>query len=242
MKIAVVTSVYGDYDAMTKPVFQRVRPGVEVEFVCVTDVWHSFPHKTWRYVTEPRGWLSPMMAAKVAKARPDFYTDADIMIWADGCIDITHNDFVEWMIDCLGTAQLATTECTCAPEEILDEARSSKAIPKYAMLPTVEQAEHYISLGYPPDWGSWFGGLIVWRRGLVQREIGNSWLAEMQRWGFQDQISLPYVLWRYRVRPANVAIPQYRFAYRGHKIQRCPVHLEPIGDGRVCIACDGGVF
>jgi hypothetical protein len=25
-------------------------------------------------------------------------------------------------------------------------------------------------------------------------------------------------------------------------VQRCPVHREPVGGGRVCIACDGGVF
>lgn len=25
-------------------------------------------------------------------------------------------------------------------------------------------------------------------------------------------------------------------------IERCPVHEEPVGDGRHCIACDGGVF
>jgi hypothetical protein len=25
-------------------------------------------------------------------------------------------------------------------------------------------------------------------------------------------------------------------------VPRCPVHQEPAGGGRVCIACDGGVF
>jgi hypothetical protein len=25
-------------------------------------------------------------------------------------------------------------------------------------------------------------------------------------------------------------------------VERCPVHGEPVGGGRACIACDGGVF
>lgn len=25
-------------------------------------------------------------------------------------------------------------------------------------------------------------------------------------------------------------------------VERCPDHLEPVGGGRSCIACDGGVF
>ena len=244
MKVAIITSIYGNYDKLTIPAYQNVPSGIEVEFVLVTDpiTWQWNPDGPWRIVVEPRGWLSPMMAAKVAKARPDLYTDAEIMIWVDGCLDITHSDFITWMLKNLGDNVLASTECTCSDDEILDEANSSKAIPKYAMLPTIEQANHYISLGYPPNWGSWFGGLIAWRNCTVQKSIGSRWLTEMMRWGFQDQISLPYVLWRHGIRPANVPIPGQRFFYRGHKIQRCPVHLEPIGDGRTCTGCDGGVF
>lgn len=37
-------------------------------------------------------------------------------------------------------------------------------------------------------------------------------------------------------------IPVKRRANPLVTVERCPQHQEPIGDGRSCIACDGGVF
>jgi hypothetical protein len=36
------------------------------------------------------------------------------------------------------------------------------------------------------------------------RRLNEAWLAECLRWTYQDQLSLPYLLWRHNVRPALI--------------------------------------
>jgi hypothetical protein len=38
--------------------------------------------------------------------------------------------------------------------------------------------------------------------------LGDTWLEEMVRWTIQDQVSLPYLLWRERIRPGSFGLDQ----------------------------------
>lgn len=214
MKVAVVTSAYGEYDEPSVPVEQTI----PVEYVLVTDRDHLAP-LPWRTVFEPRPQLHPRLAAKVAKCRPDLYTDADVIIWMDASMEITSPEFAMWCVETLAEAPLAQIP---HPERqcILPEASVSSVMGKYAGLPVLAQAESYIAAGHPRDWGLWATGLIVYNAGTWIRPFGDSWLREQVRWSYQDQLSQAPLLRIARMRPTGLPGRLWghdKFAIRRHR-------------------------
>ncbi len=73
-----------------------------------------------------------------------------------------------------------------------------------------EQIAHYKAQGFPETFGNWWTGLIV-RRGTnpayyqgMDPAFGDAWMGEMTRWVYHDQISLPYLLWKWGIRPVDL--------------------------------------
>jgi hypothetical protein len=201
MTVAIVSSVYGGYDLPVAPVPQDTA----CDFVLVTD--RQVDCWPWKVVVEPRPDLHPRLAAKVAKCRPDAYTDADMTIWVDGHLRITHPAFVRWAAGALdGGAQVAQLRHP-QRSRIADEAALSARLPKYRGLPVAEQAASYLAAGYPDGWGMWATGLIVRRTVGATVRFGDAWLAEQVRWTVQDQISEPPLLYWHGLEMATLPGP-----------------------------------
>lgn len=188
MRIAVVTSIMGGYDQPVAPVTQDV----ECDWICVTD--REVDCWPWKTVVEPRPHLPPRLAAKVAKCRPDVYTDAAVTVWVDGHIRITHPGFVSWAVGSLGRANLAQLRHP-QRQRLTDEDVLSATLPKYAGQPLHAQTASYLARGYPDDWGLWAAGLIVRRTSPAVAAFGDAWLGEQVRWTLQDQLSEPPLLY-----------------------------------------------
>lgn len=196
--VAVVTSCYGDYDQLLPPPGQTV----ECEWVAVVDRRHA-DLDGWRQVVEPRDHLHPRMAAKVAKCRPDYYSAASVLIWLDAGALITSPEFVAMCLDALAGSDIAQW---VHPDrvDIYDEAIVSATMAKYRGQPVVEQAEHYIATArYFRHSGLWATGCMAYTRWACQ-ETGAPWLAQQNRWTYQDQISWPVV-----VRDQNVRVTRF---------------------------------
>lgn len=211
MSIAVVSSVYGGYDIPVSP----VRQDVECDWILVSD--RDYDCHPWKVVVEPRPQLHPRLAAKVAKCRPDLYTDADITIWVDASFAITSPGFVSWCVEQLGDGEVAQIPHP-QRRHITDEARVSATLPKYGGLPVVEQAASYVAQGYPDGWGLWATGLIVYRG---KSRFGDAWLTEQMRFTYQDQLSEAPVLHRMGIRPVDmnpaVLFGHPHFGLRAHR-------------------------
>jgi hypothetical protein len=198
-KIAVVSSMYGDYDEISAPPKQTVN----CEWVLVTDRPRSVP-EPWRVVVEPRPLIAPWLAAKIAKCSPQLYADADIYIWIDSNVEILSPLFVAWCISSLGDEDLCQHR-NFDWKSIHDEVKVSLTLDKYAGVPIREQAAHYISQGMPHDIGSWWGGLIIKTKDCP--DFGTPWLAEMVRWSCsQDQISHQYIMHTMGLHPVQLDI------------------------------------
>jgi hypothetical protein len=143
--------------------------------------------------------IHPRMLAKEPKLRPWDYTLADgPWIWIDGAFEITSPTFVEEALEASqghAISQWAHPWRDC----VYGEAVASKPLPKYADVPVMEQALHYHKIGHPVRWGLWAAGLIVYREPLDY--LADLWWAELNRWGFQDQISQPVALRHAGLRP-----------------------------------------
>jgi TOD1/MUCI70, glycosyltransferase-like domain len=196
MSVALVTSIYGDYDELVDPPKQI---GVD-EYVAIVD--REYPSSSlWRQVIEPRPHMHPRLAAKVAKCLPWRYTDADVSVWVDGGARLKHEGVAEWAAEFAPFAQFEHPE----RDDVTAEAEVSAGIEKYQHQPVLAQVAHYREQGMPQGFGLWATGMIVRERPSQARgrqvSFGRDWLTEQMVWSYQDQLSEPYLFWRAHFKP-----------------------------------------
>jgi hypothetical protein len=187
--LAAVCAIYGEYD-LIPPV-----PDGFDDCVLVTDR----PVRTgWRNVVEGSG-LPPRLAAKRPKARPDLYTDCQVSVWLDGTAHVRDHRFAELALRLVEEHELVVWD---HPEDrrcLLEEAQHCFDWPKYRDTPLREQAGFYLAQGMPLGFGLWALGSIARRHTERMAAFGDAWLAEMEAWTIQDQVSLPYLIWRHGI-------------------------------------------
>ena len=94
-------------------------------------------------------------------------------------------------------------------------------MPKYAGMSLRAQVDAYLTEGMPDNM-LWAGGVIARRHDddgvMVHPNIllGLKWYHECRRWSPQDQISLPYVLWKLGIEPAIIPGNIYETPYMKH--------------------------
>jgi hypothetical protein len=190
MRIALVTACYGAYDP--------VRPlpadhGFD-DAVLVTDD-RSLVAEGWRVHLESSE-ESPRLAAKRPKMMPWLYTDCDAAVWLDASFEIIGVGFRDWT-----EAHLLQNDFVvwAHPEGricIRQEADVCWEFPKYKDQPIREQVGSYLRDGFPGFWGLFAAGTVGYRFTDEAKRFGSLWHAENVKWSIQDQISLPYLLWR----------------------------------------------
>jgi hypothetical protein len=196
--IAAVCAIYGGYD-LIPPV-----PDGFDDCVLVTD----HPVRTgWRNIVEPSG-LHPRLAAKRPRVRPDLYTDCEASVWMDGTAHLQDDRFAALSRRKLQEYELVVWD---HPEDrncFLQEAEHCFDWPKYRDGPLLEQADHYRRQGMPLEFGLWATGCIARHHTERMRVFGDAWLAEMERWTIQDQVSLPYLVWKQSIRIGTFGLDQ----------------------------------
>jgi hypothetical protein len=183
--LGLVSSCYGAYDTLACP------PSAVDDAVMVTDSQHT--PAGWRRVFERRPWVPPRLAAKHAKARPDRYTDADVIVWADANLTIT-GEIVAWAGE-PGPGTLVAYRHPWLTDVTAEAQWAVQHEPaKYQGMALAAQAEHYAdrTVWPEPDAHVWSGLLAA--HADTWSWFGDAWLAEMVRWGTEDQVSLPPVL------------------------------------------------
>lgn len=185
MTVAIISAIFGGYDVIKTPVEQSV----DCTFTMVTDRKMDVP--AWNVVAEAKSDMHPRLAAKLPKLRPwDYAPEADAWIWIDGAFQVVSETFAEEAV----ASAVADVSMWAHPwrDCLYQEAKASAEIPKYQTTPVLPQADHYRRMGFPGGAGLWATGLIVYRRRTDA--LADRWWSEMDRWGYQDQISLPVAL------------------------------------------------
>lgn len=187
--VAIITAVFDGYDTL-KPALPQ--EDVSVEWICVTDDASLRGGALgWTMVYEPRPGVHPNRAAKRPKFLPWEYTDAPASVWLDASLRIVSPHLAQEMIAYADPiAQYVHPWRDC----VYTEADASIGIPKYDGEPIAAQADHYKQAGHPPEWGLWATTAIARQHTAEIRKFGERWLAEVEAWSFQDQVSHPYVL------------------------------------------------
>lgn len=194
----IVTGIFGDIDVPKDP----WRQDHDVRWVFVTDREDWTPPHYDQVIYEPPDGRHPRLQAKDPKLEPWRYApDDDTWIWIDGSMQVISNTFVREAVaaaEGAKIAQWAHPDRVC----IYPEAELSATLPKYADTPVLEQAEYYADCGHPKDWGLWATGLIVYNEPVPQ--LSQLWSTQMTMWGYQDQISEPFVLRIAGMRPRDL--------------------------------------
>jgi hypothetical protein len=90
---------------------------------------------------------------------------------------------------------------------------------KYQQMPVLEQVEHYRRLGFT-DRRLYACGILARDNASNRlRRLPRDWMGEDIRWTYQDQLSLPFLLCKHRVRPATIPFnlwPNHLFSFEGH--------------------------
>lgn len=201
MRVALVSACYGAYDPI------RALPeghGFD-DAVFVTDS-KDVATEGWRVVVEPSE-EAPRLAAKRPKMMPWLYTDCDAAVWLDASFEVVDSGFSKWVRPLLEANDFIVWTHPEGRFGIEQEAPVCWDWPKYAGYDMRGQLAAYMADGMPERWGLFACGTVGWRFTEEAQRLGELWLEENRRWSIQDQVSLPYLLWRegkrFGVWPAN---------------------------------------
>ena len=187
--VTILSACYGKYDTVKAPVPQK---NLDVDWVLVTDE-PDIVAPGWRVIVERRPHLHPNVAAKIPKFRPDLYCDTKFSIWADASA-IIQPSFAARIVSKIKPATWAMFPHPNR-DNITDEVTASRGLPKYDDLDLEGQVQFYLNQGHINNYGLWATGIIGRDRTALERDIhfGNEWLMQVNRFGFQDQLSFPFL-------------------------------------------------
>lgn len=190
--VAIVTAVTGSIDNI---------PGTDLANRIIYDETH-------RPLLYPRRDLNQRLRSKYFKMcthwlHPKFSS----YIWADGTFTIKAG-IVEWLIAKLGDADCAFFKhphrSTIKQESdfVLDKIKHGDAYLKirYGNESMAEQVDAYVADGFPLNLTALLaGGLFIRRNSEKVNAAFDHWFVENVKWTIQDQLSLPYILWKHNL-------------------------------------------
>ena len=181
-KVVIISANYGGYDAAKNTEID----GVKRNFINE----EKLPLN-----------LSPMIAAKFVKLNPFFFGEHEYYIWIDGSYEVVKDGFVEKMIESLGDKEVAFLEHKniWGRTNIYDEAEFCKDIPKYKGQDMAKQVNLYWEAGLPQAHKLYAGGLYICRRSPNTEKMFQIWWEQNLLMTYQDQLSLPYAIWKSNV-------------------------------------------
>jgi len=188
--LGVITAIFGGHD----PLRPLPTPHGFDEAVCVTDNPH-LAADGWRVVVEPKSGR-PRLAAKKAKMLPWQYLMSSSSVWIDGSVQIHDNRFSVFVREHLAAHDLVVWDHPEPRDCLYQEADYCQDWPKYADQPLRQQTAHYLEQGMPEHFGLYAAGCVGMRHTQAVKDFGWAWYDEQHRWSIQDQVSLPFLLWK----------------------------------------------
>lgn len=190
--IVVYTAVVGDNEY---PTTHQMHP--DVDYIYFTN-GQSKPPDGWQvHLLKDLNHRDNRRVAKLPKCAPFLFDDLQkykYAIWIDGDMEILKADFPFELLSYLESGLLLSPHFDgrhCA----YGEATIRPA--KYHNEPMDEQVAYYEADGFPLNFGLYEAGVLAWDMTNTQaRELAFMWCLQNYLFSYQDQISLPYCLWK----------------------------------------------
>lgn len=208
-KLVIYTAAFGDHD---QPIDLSGLSGV-ADVCCFTDnaaLVERLP-SVRVFVRRPLFRSSRMDAKWYKMSARHLFPEHEWSIYLDASIRVKDPHqmvhAVRAALDQKGSEGLAFFSHPEGQRSLEDEALFSMTFPKYAGEPCLEQVGHYRHAGMnaaDSDYRLYAGGVIGRMHWEATERFEKAWFDECLHWSVQDQLSLPYVLWRQRRVPGII--------------------------------------
>lgn len=195
-KIVIYTAITGEYDDLNEPSF--VDDGLT--YVCFTNN-RNLKSDIWNIEYIQDDYLDNMHLAKKIKMYPDLYfKEFDTSVWVDGKYQI-EDDIRKYI-----RKYEKDKPILCFPhfrrECIYDEAATCICLKIGKKEDIIKQISDYYREGFPINNGMYEMGCIVRKHNneLVKKMM-DDWAKEVAQYSYRDQISFPFVCWKYDFLP-----------------------------------------
>lgn len=203
MKIALYTTNFGNFNKQHYDIPPQKTEHIYKKFYLTDNeqLMITPPSTGWNYVycPIPRQDIHPRLRAKFFKLQPwelDCLVDFDVWIYLDSCVNVVSNNFIEFILNCLGSNDIALTPHQFR-QSILQECIACLSAQKHGgrfreetLLAT--QVNYYNR--HKEVRGLWWCGIFAWQNNQITKNLGQSWFKECIKWTARDQLSLPYLL------------------------------------------------
>lgn len=233
MKVAIYTTIFGNYDTLKELPQQEVKADLFVitddssKFQVPSSKLESMEHgarskeqgegQNWKVIVPdyPRKDLHPRMRAKFFKMFPwevEELKKYDVTIYIDASIRITSENFVATCLKNLTKDFLLFRhpQRNCIYEE--GKASMVPELKKYRDEPIKEQLDFYRRF-HPANAGLYACGVMIRKNTEMVRKLMADWWFENIKYSFQDQLSLPVVLRANKYTPATFVENQYKNSF-----------------------------
>ncbi|HET9267506.1 MAG TPA: glycosyltransferase domain-containing protein [Vicinamibacterales bacterium] len=189
MTVIVFTCVLGDTDPLRAC---RKVPGVR--YICFADRYLNVP--PYDILPYEAGELGPQLASRQLKilANHPALLEADVTLWHDAAYQLSCNP------ETLAQSYLKTADVVAMRHPHRDRIEDEAAVIArlgYMPLDTLtRQVAHYRAEGFLAQQAITSTGFCLRRRTPAVEAWQAAWWAEVARWGYRDQMSVDYALWR----------------------------------------------
>jgi hypothetical protein len=192
----IVTAITGGIDRTSKEQLQQ-RQGMVVY------------HETKKKLPFPRHDINERLRSKYFKMSTHWlHPNFAVYIWVDGKFTIDAEELRSWLVEELGSADCAFFKHprrSSIVQEYKFVVNRSASGDKYMKVrydnePMKAQVDAYIAEGFPTEERMLLsGGLFVRRNSPRVNAAFDHWFIENVKWTIQDQLSLPYILWKHNL-------------------------------------------
>lgn len=194
----VCTAVTGRYEHGCSKLFID-----GVDYIYFTDGNIPFPiPDVWQKVILGDELMDNRRRSKRPKLNPhsiDILNNYKYVVWIDGDMEILTPGFVPEIISFLNNGFVISPHFDnrhCAYGEATIRPK------KYIKEPLDQQVAFYKQEGFPENYGLYECGVSV--RDMTNTDVrilGELWYEQNMTWSYQDQVSLPYCLWKTGYKP-----------------------------------------
>ncbi|AFL81691.1 Protein of unknown function (DUF616) [Aequorivita sublithincola DSM 14238] len=200
MKIAIYTSIFGDKDEIRSPL--NYRKSAYIDYYLITDNRESIPLDYNIIYKEPIFDDITKNARYYKINGLEIFKNYDYVIWHDANLQIVDNEIMN-ILDYVwnkGIAFFQHPERNCTYDEAIKCIELEKDYP----FKIFRQIYFYFKLGLKNDTGLYATGLFVKNNKLADSSFLYFWWNEIKSNSRRDQLSLPYALKKYNIRPGVI--------------------------------------
>lgn len=183
MRVAVITSMTGDYDNLTNPEYQDE----DFDYYFFTD-----GDSTLEGYTSVKTEQDYPRLDKLVKIQPYLFLNHDVFIWHDANMhQVASLKPLLASVD-KPMAFLNHPSRNCVVEEI----EAIAAFKRGNVEEVCRQVQEYLSEGMPPQFGLWECGVNIKFNTPEVREFTHEWFNNMDKGSYRDQLSFAYTMWK----------------------------------------------